>query len=333
MNGAMHAALVCPHCRSALRDAPAALACTRCAAVFPVVHGIPDFRPPAMQSVYYDGADAVAALAAQYDGSDYTGLETAAFGRADSFQAAYRQAAEQRGDDHWAEAERLACGDPAPRRGAALDVGCGPGGNLVALARRFERVVGIDVNLELLLLAKKRIAERGLADRVSVVAASAEALPFAAGGFDYATAMNVIEHVTDQRATLAELHRVLGPAGALFFDSPNRFTLLPEPHVKLWGVSWLPRTWADPYVRWRAGKGYEGKRLLSLWELKRLLAAEFPGGVTVGLPSFEERAYYPEGALKKAARAAFNGVFRKTPGVRTALYPFVPTYNVLAVKR
>ena len=325
--------LACPRCQGSLALNAGAFACAACGHTYPIVYGIPDFRPREPQSIYYDDAAEHAALAEAFDRLSYVEIEDMAFGRAESFQAAYRRAAEQRGDDHWAEAERLAGGSPSAKRGLALDVGCGPGGNLVALAKRFDRVVGLDVNFQLLLLAKKRLAEQGLANKTLVIAASATQLPFRAGVFDYATAMNVIEHVEDQPGTLAEIHRALADGGALFFDSPNRFTLLPEPHVKMWGVGFLPRAWADPYVRLRGGGGYKGKRLLSLLELRQFLKVNFDGGALIGLPSFEERGYFPEGRVKKIMRAAFNGLFRHTPVVRDVLYPFVPTYNVLARKK
>jgi hypothetical protein len=48
----------------------------------------------------------------------------------------------------------------------------------------------------------------------------------------------------------------------------NRFSALPEPHVHVWGVGWLPRRAADRYVRWRTGEGYEHLRPSSARELR-----------------------------------------------------------------
>ncbi len=323
---------VCPQCQAELRDDGASLACTACAAVYPVRYGIPDFRPGSDLSIYYDDAAEAAELAARAESLDYEALETLAFGKADTFQRAYRRAAEARGEDNWAEAERLAGGAPTPALGSALDIGCGPGGNLVTLARRFDHAYGVDVNFKLLILARKRLMDRGLADKATVIAASAVQLPFRTGRFDFVTAMNVIEHVEDQRGMVADVHRVLARGGRFFFDSPNRFTLLPEPHVKIWGVGFVPRAWADGYVKWMGGSGYQGKRLLSLVEMRRMMRRHYGKGYVVGIPSFEERTYFPEGKLKKLARQAYNGAFRRTPLVRTALFPFVPTYHVLATK-
>lgn len=324
--------VVCPGCKGALIERVETLQCTHCAETYPIVYGIADLRPKQMRSVYADDPKEIEPLFGAFDRLGYTELENRAFGKADDFQAMYRAAAEQRGEDNWAEAGRLAGETPIAHTRRALDIGCGPGGNLVALARRFDRTYGIDVSFKILLLAKKRLSERGLTEKVTLIAASASALPFPGESFDFVTAMNVIEHVDDQPGMLREINRVLTPSGVLFFDSPNRFSLMPEPHVKLWGVGFLPRRWAEPYVRFRKGIGYEGKRLLSLFELRRLLRHAFEGHVTLGIPSFEERPYYPEGQLKKAVRKIYNGAVRRMPVLRDALFPFVPTFHVLVRK-
>ena len=328
----LFAILVCPQCRGELDYEPTRFACLSCAAVYPILYGIPDFRPAGANSVYYDDPAQVRAVAEKFDELTQVEIEDATFGAGDAFQTAYRKAAEQRSDDHWQEAVELAGGIPVEKLSAALDIGCGLGGNVVSLAKKFDQAYSIDISYKPLLVAKKRLEGRGLAARALVLAASAEALPFREGAFDFVTAINVIEHVEDQPLTLQEMHRVLRHGGAAFFDSPNRFTLLPEPHVKLWGVGFLPRSWADPYVRFRQGTGYKGKRLLSLLELKRFLRKDFKDSFEIGVPSFEARDYYPDGRLKKLARAAFNGLLRKTPGVSHALVPFAPTFNVLARK-
>ncbi len=52
-----------------------------------------------------------------------------------------------------------------------------------------------------------------LFDPAADSAADLTALPFATGAFDFAICSHVLEHVGDDRAAMAELHRVLGPGG------------------------------------------------------------------------------------------------------------------------
>jgi SAM-dependent methyltransferase len=196
-----------------------------------------------------------------------------------------------------------------------LDIGCGAGSALFGLARRARLAVGLDILLTDLLLAKKRFAEAGTAN-VTLVCASALELPFADECFGLANATDVIEHVPDQGRLLGEVRRVLRPGGLFFFNSPNRFTLVTrEPHVKLWGVGWLPRRWMEPYVRWRLGKPYRSKRLLGLRELRRLVCSAFG-------PHFAVRSLLPRGRLARALLRPAEALAR----------PLLPQHNVVAWK-
>ena len=166
-----------------------------------------------------------------------------------------------------------------------------------------------------LLLAKKRFDEAGITNAV-FVCASAVDLPFADDAFDVLNATDVVEHMPDQRRFLAEAHRVMAAGACFFFNSPNRYSLVTrEPHVWLWGVGWLPRRWQEPYVRWRLGRAYRGKRLLSSFELSRLTREAF--GCHYALWPFLPRA-----GLRGALLRALGAVAK----------PILPQHNVLAWK-
>ncbi|MEA2171416.1 MAG: hypothetical protein QOF76_4716, partial [Solirubrobacteraceae bacterium] len=91
-----------------------------------------------------------------------------------------------------------------------LDVGCGEGVLTHQWAQRLgdRRVVGIDLEDPKLAAEWERRAAPNLEYRVM----AAEGLPFAAGEFDVATALEVLEHVPDPEARRAELARVAGRA-------------------------------------------------------------------------------------------------------------------------
>jgi len=97
-------------------------------------------------------------------------------------------------------------------RGRILDVGCGTGGILLSLAHD-AAVVSVDYEE----LALRFCQEKGLR---AVVQGSALALPFAAGSFDGCVMFDVLEHVDDERALLAELRRVLRPGGRAVISVP-----------------------------------------------------------------------------------------------------------------
>ncbi len=93
-----------------------------------------------------------------------------------------------------------------------LDMGCGTGGTLDRL-REFAQPVGLD--LEPLALSLCR--ERG---HGNLVLASATALPFAEGTFDAAIALDVLEHIPDDKLAARELARALKPGGVAVVTVP-----------------------------------------------------------------------------------------------------------------
>ena len=93
-----------------------------------------------------------------------------------------------------------------------LDIGCGTG------------AVAVDFGLHGWLCACDRSSDalafarsRGVRN---VVGSDAASLPFADASFDLVLAFDVIEHVEDDRAMLAELRRVLRPGGAIAIHVP-----------------------------------------------------------------------------------------------------------------
>jgi len=93
-----------------------------------------------------------------------------------------------------------------------LEIGCGAGGMLSPL-RRFGTVYGVDIATDYVRACQERRLAR-------MVVGSGDALPFADGTFDIVALFDVIEHIPDERATLAEVRRVLKPGGTAFFSVP-----------------------------------------------------------------------------------------------------------------
>jgi SAM-dependent methyltransferase len=121
-------------------------------------------------------------------------------------------------DHHWWYVGRrkivrtVVAGLPLPRSPRILDAGCGSGRNMVELAD-FGRVTGIDKSAA----AVDRAAER---DAGLVTLGAIELMPFEEGTFDLAVALDVIEHIDDDRAAFRELLRVVRPGGMLLVSVP-----------------------------------------------------------------------------------------------------------------
>ena len=94
-----------------------------------------------------------------------------------------------------------------------LDIGCGTGAMLDDL-KPFGDVVGADFSPEALQFCVTRGVKSPLAR------ADVRRLPFADNSFDVVTAMDIIEHIDDDKAASAEICRVLKPGGRLFVTVP-----------------------------------------------------------------------------------------------------------------
>jgi SAM-dependent methyltransferase len=204
---------------------------------------------------------------------------------------------------------------PSAARGPLLDLGCGTGSFLACTAHEIGECCGVDIAMRWLIVARKRLDEEGLS-RIPLACACAEALPLPPEGLAALVAGDVIEHVRDQQQTLTEAHRVLRPGGRLFLASPNRFSLAPEPHVQVWGVGFLPRTWMPAYVRAMRGVDFRAIRTLGYGEWSRLLGtSQFePTRIELVVPTLPQGDTDHFGPVKRQVARAYNAIVRTRPG-------------------
>lgn len=117
--------------------------------------------------------------------------------------------------------------DPRWRRFLVSRVDAGPGDVVVdvatgtaAVAIELARtkgcsVVGVDQSPEMLAVARRRLLLAAATERVRLVEARAEELPFEDGSFDALTFTYLLRYVDDPAATLRELARVVRPGGSI----------------------------------------------------------------------------------------------------------------------
>lgn len=100
-----------------------------------------------------------------------------------------------------------------------LDVGCGPGMDTIPLAERVGRtgkVVGVDLDEEMLVVADKHAREARVGDRVTHRQGDVTALPFAADTFDACRAERMFQSLpssVDPQHALADIARVTKRGG------------------------------------------------------------------------------------------------------------------------
>ncbi len=111
-------------------------------------------------------------------------------------------------------------GGAGPAGWKVLDVGCGGGLFSEELARLGCEVTGVDPSRKSIESARDHAREHGL--EITYEVSPGEELPFEDGQFDLVVCCDVLEHVDDLDAVMAQTARVLRPGGLYFYDTVNR---------------------------------------------------------------------------------------------------------------
>ncbi len=114
---------------------------------------------------------------------------------------------------------------------AYLDLGTGTGRILELVSPRATRAVGIDLNGEMLSLARARI-ERAALPHVQVRRGDLFQLPYAERSFDLITLHQVLHYLEDPSSAVVEAARVLKPGGKLVIVdfAPHALEFLRDEH-------------------------------------------------------------------------------------------------------
>jgi SAM-dependent methyltransferase len=108
-----------------------------------------------------------------------------------------------------------------------LDLGCGAGRHAFECYRRGARVVALDLNagdlagVAAMFTAMDEAGESTQAGTAVAVRGNAHHLPFPDGAFDFVIASEILEHIPDDNAAIAEAVRVLRPGGRLAVTVPR----------------------------------------------------------------------------------------------------------------
>jgi SAM-dependent methyltransferase len=188
--------------------------------------------------------------------------------------------------------------------GRILDNGTGLGTYLEAIGRA--NPAGVRVGLEI----EHERALAALARADAIVLGVGEQLPFADNSFDLILSNEVIEHVTDDRASVAEMARVARPGGRIVIFAPNRWYPV-EQHGVYWRgeyhfgntplVNYLPnplRNRLAPHVR-----AYTGHGLRALFDGLPLRLLHH-GRIFGGYDNIVRRSPRLGGAIRRALYAA-----------------------------
>jgi 2-polyprenyl-3-methyl-5-hydroxy-6-metoxy-1,4-benzoquinol methylase len=155
-----------------------------------------------------------------------------------------------------------------------LEIGAGGGFLAADLHRRgFHHLTLTD------LTATSLAALRDNAPSALLAGADAASLPFREGVFDAVVSSDVIEHIPEVEAHIAEVARVLAPGGAYFLKTPNRLTA--EVYYHLRGLHdayfWHPSMFSPVELRNTFARYGFDVRILAQPRLTGAQLAKLPG--------------------------------------------------------
>jgi ubiquinone/menaquinone biosynthesis C-methylase UbiE len=225
-------ALVCPRCKTVLLSHDGSLTCASCGAAYPIHEGVP---------ILLSGA-----LSDQHE-----------------HQRRYFDTEFQNYERYEPENWRLSFIERifgalglAEDREPYLDVGVGgSGATVIEAARLGVASVGCDLSVEGVTAARRFARQEGVDGPAAFVVCAAEALPFPEHAFSAASAVALLEHLDDDRQTVAELARVVRPGGLVWLTVPHAYRYMPPP---VWPIYW----WHDRRIGHK--RHYDERRLVEL---------------------------------------------------------------------
>jgi SAM-dependent methyltransferase len=211
-------------------------------------------------------------------------------------------------DVHWwyrgrrriirAELDRLELPEGAP----LLDVGCASGAMLDVLSE-FGSATGVDPDPESVALARNQGHD--------ALEAALPALPFADETFTACTCLDVLEHLPDDAAALAELARVTRPTGALLVTVPAYEAL------------WSAHDDANEHLRRYRARTLKPLAERTGWRVERMTyfnALLLPAAAAVRLAErFRSRARASEVSDLRRSPPALNGALELPLRIEAAL--------------
>jgi ubiquinone/menaquinone biosynthesis C-methylase UbiE/uncharacterized protein YbaR (Trm112 family) len=252
------------------------LRCQSCRAWFRIEDGIADLLPMALRD-----HEQHASFGARHD-LDYTlpGKASSVEGKtsqiehfhenADEYEKTvvdsnYYKALDQITFLKWAD-QRLRHGD------VVLDLGCGTGRQSIPFAERGIRSIGIDISGEMLKLAKKKIADRGLAPYADFINADAENPPVRDASFQACICYGMLHHLPNQGDTIANAAKKIVPHGFFYsldpHKSPVRFIF--DFFMRVWKLydeeaSDDPLLTEERLMEWMSRAGLKGQTRLTTY--------------------------------------------------------------------
>ncbi len=195
-----------------------------------------------------------------------------------------------------------ACGGEPPLR-SALDFGCGAGRLTQGLARRFSRVVGVDISGQMVALAR----EHNRQDSVEFAHNAGPDLGmFPDGAFSFVYSRITLQHIAPRytKGYLREFVRVLEPGGILSVQVPESVPA-GDPPDRLRFSAWPPTLWMRlrRHIRYHHPGWFPSTPKMQMYALSRAEVLECLAGAGAQVLSIERNEHDAVVNLTYIARA------------------------------
>jgi len=146
-----------------------------------------------------------------------------------------------------------------------LHIGAAEGVMTEYLAKNFKKVIAADINAHDLRLGK-HLRPVGNIERICTDGTN---LGLSDVSIDVIICDHIHEKISQQKAFMAEIYRILRYDGFCYFGAFNKYSIVEQNH-RLPFLSWFPRVIAELYMKLAGRKGRYYSRLVSLSNLKDL---------------------------------------------------------------
>jgi SAM-dependent methyltransferase len=103
-----------------------------------------------------------------------------------------------------------------------LDIGCGNGHHLFALAEEVVHGIGIDLSPTMIEMAQERLRNSPLQGKITFLVDNGEEIcTVAEHSIDLVICIGALEHMLDKRAVMSNVYRLLKPRGRFFCLTPH----------------------------------------------------------------------------------------------------------------
>jgi SAM-dependent methyltransferase len=191
---------------------------------------------------------------------------------------------------------------PTPARIA--EIGAGSGRQTQILAAGGHNIIAIDLSVEMLRVARKKLEARGLDAKVDFVVGIGEAPPLASGAFDAWVIMGSLHHFSDPATAVAKACALLKPGGKQYLLEPHKSPARPI-------FDWLMR---------RSQLWHEEANEDPLFTFEKFRAWLGAAGIDAKISTstfLPPHVFYAlKGGLGRAVLGGTDAVFGRIPGIQ-----------------